>query len=706
MKIENIGGARLGSGGKQTIEVKNFARTTHDLSKTTKTSMAAGVLVPTYFEPAQVGDVWDIDLNTLTRTVPTIGPIFSTFKQQVDVFFCPVRLYNGLLHNNAVNIGLDMNLIKFPQVNLYPTIRATEQFAENINTSQISSSSLWAYLGLRGLRTCANFEGQATARVSKHICALGPLMYYDIVKNYYSNKQEKEGKFITGKKRLEFKTQLEYARREQSPQGYIYYAIQEGYFPNLQLTQDTTYIFNQLSLDNVIYTNSNLELKFNNAINLSEAVIILYDTQLGSYLEPIPIENAAEQNNFFINWNDGTIRVNKFRDSLIGMVIMGIAFNGVKTANDTEIEIDTFPLENIDDARYYILQNTEKGRTIYFGEMPLEGHASFNKKPYSILNALDENNQLLAKQKMVGLALKTYQSDIFNNWLNTENIERVNNLSRVNVSSNSFTIESLRLAEKTYNMLNRIVLAGGTYEDWLEAVYSEEVPKRVESPIYIGGLSREIMFEEVVSTADTQDTNAGNQPLGTIAGKGIQSENKNGGHINFHVSEPGFIMIITSITPRLDYSQGNKFYTDFISLDDFHKPNLDGIGYEDLMLNRLAWWAESQADGDENSTYSELAVGKIPAWSFWATNYDESYGDFATGESLEYMVNNRAYKPNIENQIFNAQNPIEDLTTYIDPKKSNNAFADIGRGAANFWAQIGQKAIVRRKISAKPINNL
>lgn len=702
MKIENIGGARLGTGGKQTIEVQNFARSTHDLSKATKTSMAAGVLVPTYFEPAQVGDVWDIDLNSLTRTTPTIGPIFSTFKQQIDVFFCPVRLYNGLLHNNAVNIGLDMNQIKFPQFNLHPKIYNRKKYFENINTSQISSSSLWAYLGLRGLRVIDEMGDTAQGRVSKDVCGLGPLMYYDIVKNYYSNKQEKVGKFITGVYETESFTELDFARYE-GVNGYRYLEMAKAAsYPNA--TGDTIYIYQGVEIP-VISQRFSLELKFNGTLDAQSLFLILTDPETDAD-SIVNIDAAAEPGQLFLLWNNGTIRVNQFRSAYHNFIFKGITYNSVRKAKDTDIKIETFPLENIDDARYYILQKTEKGRTIYFGTQPLEGYDSFNKKPYNVLTELDENSELFTKQKMVGLALKTYQSDIFNNWLDTDTIDRVNSISRINVQNASFTIESLRLAEKTYNMLNRIVLAGGTYEDWLEAVYSEEVPKRVESPIYIGGMSREIMFEEVVSTADTAGTPAGNQPLGTIAGKGIQSQEKNGGQINFHVSEPGFIMIITSITPRLDYSQGNKFYTEFESLDDFHKPNLDGIGYQDLMLRRMAWWADSQYDGDENGPVTELAAGKIPAWSWWMTNYDEAYGDFAAGETFDFMVNNRDYEINANYGNYQANNPIKDLTTYIDPKKCNKAFADTDRGSQNFWVQVGQKCIVRRKISAKPIENL
>ena len=84
----------------------------------------------------------------------------------------------------------------------------------------------------------------------------------------------------------------------------------------------------------------------------------------------------------------------------------------------------------------------------------------------------------------------------------------------VDTSEGSFKIDALNLAQKVYNMLNRIAVSGGSYEDWQEAVYGEDAIRRAESPIYCGGLQSEIVFEEIVSTAATSD------PLGTLALKG------------------------------------------------------------------------------------------------------------------------------------------------------------------------------------------
>ena len=82
------------------------------------------------------------------------------------------------------------------------------------------------------------------------------------------------------------------------------------------------------------------------------------------------------------------------------------------------------------------------------------------------------------------------------------------------------------------------------------------------------------------------------------------------------------------------------------------------------------------------------------------TNFNKTFGNFATGESEEFMVLNRNYERANNNQ------EIGDLTTYIDPSKHNEIFADTSIDAMNFWIQTACQINVRRNISAKQIPNL
>ena len=156
-----------------------------NLSRVFRSSSTVGTLVPFMTEIGLNGDKFDIDLNAMIRTIPTIAPLFGTFKLQLDVFEVPIRLYNGLLHNNAINIGLDMNKVKFPFITVEHNTSRNRQ--RPLDVQQIAPDSLLAYLGVRGLGTYEESQGDI---VKRKFNAVPILAFYDIFKQYYANKQE------------------------------------------------------------------------------------------------------------------------------------------------------------------------------------------------------------------------------------------------------------------------------------------------------------------------------------------------------------------------------------------------------------------------------------------------------------------------------------------------------------------------------------
>ena len=200
MLSKNLGGDRLGSGNKMRIQMRNYERSTHDLSYLWRSTMATGTLVPYMKILGLPGDTFDINLNAHVLTLPTVGPLFGSFKLQLDVFICPLRLYNAQLHMNKLNVGLDMSKVKFPIGNI-----ATSSLNSNndlpIEIRQISQSSLMAYLGHRG-----NGYYNNTTAPRRLINAIPILAYYDIYKNYYANKMENVGYIIQGGGSSQIKT--------------------------------------------------------------------------------------------------------------------------------------------------------------------------------------------------------------------------------------------------------------------------------------------------------------------------------------------------------------------------------------------------------------------------------------------------------------------------------------------------------------------
>lgn len=661
----NIGGQRIGSGGNMTTELHNYGYSTHNLSENFKTSAAPGVLIPFFVKPVMVGDQFEIDMDAIVRTLPTIGPLFGSFKLQADFFFAGVRLYQGILHNNPINIGMKMNQVLLPQIEISHKYTAGDYAQNNFSNSQMATNCLLKYLGLSGLGRSANEQMNAT--IKRKINAVPALMYYDIFKNYYANKQEEKAYVITNVSEdidpAVYKIKLQTERKDK--REYVEYQLNEEFViaNNQNLVIDGA----GLSLDNVLISIENRIDTLNNYIK----------------------QNYIELKNY-----DETYIWIKYKSAAAARVY--IELNGDKVITNSIYKLKEFPLENIDNMRRDILGFNTLGERFIIQD-GMEG----NFLPYNTLFSVDVNDATNNRYPMNGLVVKTYQSDIYNNWINTDWIEGENGIAeitKVSVTDGSIKLDDLLLQKQIYNMLNRVATAGGTYQDWEEVNYTHKVLRHAETPMYYGGMSSEVVFEEVVSTSESGDNRK--QQLGGLAGKGTLV-GKNGGHIEIDVPENGFIMGIVSLTPRIDYTQGNEFYmTEFNSVDDFHKPALDGVGFQDLMVEQMAWW-DTVISPNSSSIIYRGAVGKTPAWINYMTSVDKAYGDFADMNKAGYMILGRNYEVG-----DNTTGIVKDLTTYIDPQKFNYPFAYAELDAQNFWINIGCKVKARRIMSAKIIPNL
>lgn len=673
-KSVTIGGNKLGDSNQRKVYLHGFESSTFNLNKIVRTTMTSGLLTPVYTQLALNGDTFYIDINSVIRTNPTVGPLFGAFKFQIDFFFTPLRLYNGLLHTNAVNIGKKMNQVKFPKIQLTHLFKNPKNIYD-FNTSQISPSSLIGQLGLRGLGGTV-WDG-TDVRIDKTINAIPVLAYYDIFKNYYANKQERNAYIITGNKTLEAPT--------------LTINANSGSSSTSRQTDGTTYTF-ALQTPITVGAGANVTLLFNGEID---------DTNVGNWKITYRKTGATADTvqtltDFAVNGNVWTGENNtvNFRVSLNDVNATYLIRN-FKTPEIFQVGVnqrwhmETFPLEEIDNMRYKILTNVGLNNEVIVNNLYPSA------KPYGIFNTILADGKTMSSMDLVGLCPRTYQADLFQNWLNSEDIDEIRTMSNVDVSNGTLSIDDLSLQYKIYQMLYRIAVSGGTYEDWQEAVYGVDAIKRCESPIYCGGYDSIIDFQEVISTADTETDAAGDQPLGTIATRGIGTKPR-GGYFKIKCKEPGFIMGIASITPLISYTQGNRYYFDLDNMDDLHKPNLDQIGFQDLITERFAWW--SRIKNEEGYMY--LSAGKIPAWSHYQTDVNENFGDFARKGKMAHMVLNRDYIPS-----FNTSG-VADLTTYINPAKHNDIFADTELQSMNFWVHMKFDVKARRKMSANVIPNL
>lgn len=655
-----LGGERLGSGKKMKVELPNYGRSTHDLGYLWRSTMAAGTVVPFMAEVVLPGDSVDINLNAKVLTHPTVGPVFGTMKVEFHVFLADLRLYQGRMHNDPINAGRDVSRIKLPQYTmLAPTQDPVDGIYDVLDNTQINPSSILAYLGQMGIGIKNEGLGDGKREFNAHAL----LAYYDLCKNYYANKQEEK--------------------------AYIIHTQYVAPTENIDEIRVGTSVIPAGTAGNVVALGPGTIIEMDKLTEATDwqVYITTKRIELGTELTVLNVRDLGT----IIEETDNLVRIS-YNWAKYGTIFAQYWRYGTQTDLKTEINLTGFPLENIDKMRERILAAATDTSPFNVTDQ--------NLAPYNLIfDQVSNWRAIMGSQE--GLFLKTYNSDLFNNWLNTEWIDGpggISEITSIDTTAGSFTMDALLIQRKVYDMLNNVAVSGGTLGDWQMAVYDVERFGKSEIPVFIGGMSQELVFDEVISNNST--ANEGNEkPLGTLAGRGKLAGERRGGHISTRVNEHAMLIGVAHITPRLDYSQGNEWWLHLESLADYHVPAMDEIGFQELITEQMAWWDTHQNGANE---WVQKSAGKQPAWINYMTNVNRVKGNFAIQDNEDFMVFIRRYEPMVSGVTWT----IKDLTTYIDPSKFNHIFADTALDAQNFWMQIGVDMTMRRKMSSKVMPRL
>ena len=648
-----IGKNTLGDNNKMKVRLREYDMSSQNLSYVFRSTMGVGMLVPFMKIICQKGDIFDIKLTNKTMTHPTLGPLFGSFKLQHFIFTAGFRLYNSWLHNNRTGIGMKMSDIKFP------LICRGDNIDENQNAKN-NPSSLYSYIGWKGTR-----EKTAGNIAKKN--AIPVLIYLDIFKNYFANTQEDNFYMIADSESSDYEP-LQISAGDTTD-------IKNGVTIRVLMSQDTIEI-----QTNVIESKSEEFEKVTRLVFSAGKNGVLQVPSKTIYLSVGSKTYDAKGTKWTINKTQTGIGLNAE-----SIYLTRISWSGTGYTKRTEKStfLKQYTLETLDKIRDEILK-TPGNQALIIENCLEEG-----------VKGLFKDMRTSASKKLGGLILKTYDSDIFNNWVKTDWIDGENGISKVTAlkpdEDGTITMDALNLQQKVYNMLNRIAVSGGTYRDWLETVYTAgRYLDRPETPVFQGGMSQMIEFDEVVATTG----NAEGQVLGELAGRGYSRQPNTSGRLHFQVEEPGYVMGLVAITPMVDYSQGNDFDLNLYTMDDLHKPALDGIGYQDLMNEQRAWWTAEQDD----TSIADTTPGKSVAWIDYMTNFNKTFGNFAAGENEDFMVLNRNYEKDDKNGISNG-------STYINPQEHIDIFADTAIDSQNFWVQTACEITRRGNYSAKQIPN-
>lgn len=157
----------------------------HDLSHYLRTSMAPGLGYPICCIPCNAGDHHQLEFKHLMNTQAILNPLYGSYRLQICVFFAGVSLYIPKLWRNGSMLQTSTGLLdaNFP----------TFQPATNNPMFQVDPSSLSAFLGM------GYHSGRFSSAAGLFSVNLIPyLMYYDIFRHYYANRQDHFFHVMTG----------------------------------------------------------------------------------------------------------------------------------------------------------------------------------------------------------------------------------------------------------------------------------------------------------------------------------------------------------------------------------------------------------------------------------------------------------------------------------------------------------------------------
>lgn len=181
--------------------------------------------------------------------------------------------------------------------------------------------------------------------------------------------------------------------------------------------------------------------------------------------------------------------------------------------------------------------------------------------------------------------------------------------------SNTLSILALRKAE-AYQKWKEISQSGDEdYQSQISKHWDENVSDYLSGRAqYLGGVTQDIILNEVVNTNITGENGA------DLAGKGTGSSD---GHISFDSRDQyGIIICLQHTLPIVDYiTSGLSSEWTTIQASDMPIPEFDSIGMETMNLQSL-----SAAAVNKDSV--PPFIGYVPRYIWWKTDFDRSYGDF------------------------------------------------------------------------------
>lgn len=255
---------------------------------------------------------------------------------------------------------------------------------------------------------------------------------------------------------------------------------------------------------------------------------------------------------------------------------------------------------------------------------------------------------------------------------------------------NAFDVLQFRKAELLQQWKQNALRAGNQVDDNFESHYGVKPYYEEDNVVrHLGSFSCHWDINPITATASTGDSVNGN--VGDLAAIGVGQTV--GDEITFECKDFGVVMAISSFVPDVYYdANGLDKANTLIEPFDYFYPEFQNIGFEPLgFLQQDIFGATLASEGA-----GDVNLGFVPPYSWYKTNVDEVFGDFANSiyepssaiGGMSGWILKRHDSPVFVDGVHVGMRSLEQF--YINPKTDDILFQDLnynGKPSTDHFAQ-------------------
>lgn len=313
---------------------------------------------------------------------------------------------------------------------------------------------------------------------------------------------------------------------------------------------------------------------------------------------------------------------------------------------------------------------------------------------YSTAFGVEPNELNHLAKKHYGLLRRTLNNDFFTSFISNSNVELMKSSSVVASPGGAINVEQISLANRNWRIKTRSILWGTDWKDYNKVHYGVNLLIPYGKPQFLGALSSDVSFNDVISQAQTGEQNSAvlsNKNLGSRAGLayGALSSNR---FVEFNTKDEGYVMVLASLVPEVDYYQGIDPMYSKTNIKHSWMVELNSVGMQDFQKSWATAVRSSRFSTNMPWNTYNTAIHQVPIWFEYMAKYNQLHGDFTGENQLRYWVFARPFDdldvlfPTIFNDVDEYSEFNDNFSTYTLPEMFNYIFAN-NIGTDNFQLQ-------------------